>query len=55
VQDRGNGNSAGFTIDADGVMQDEHIGDASIEGQPRKLCAATKQRPATKVAGTAAE
>jgi peroxiredoxin len=26
-----------FTIDADGVLQDEHIGDASIEGKLRKL------------------
>jgi len=28
-----------FTIDADGVLQDEHIGDASIEGKLKKLCA----------------
>jgi thiol-disulfide isomerase/thioredoxin len=28
-----------FTIDAYGVLQDEHIGDASIEGKLRKLCA----------------
>jgi thiol-disulfide isomerase/thioredoxin len=27
-----------FTIDADGVLQDEHIGDGSIEGKLRKLC-----------------
>ena len=27
-----------FTIDADGVLQDEHIGDASIEGKLKKLC-----------------
>ena len=26
-----------FTIDADGVLQDEHIGDASIEGKLKKL------------------
>ena len=26
-----------FTIDADGVLQDEHIGDASIEGKIKKL------------------
>jgi len=25
-----------FTIDADGVLQDEHIGDASIEGKLKK-------------------
>jgi hypothetical protein len=28
-----------FTIDPDGVLQDEHIGDASIEGKLKKLCA----------------
>lgn len=27
-----------FTIDPDGVLQDEHIGDASIEGKLKKLC-----------------
>jgi thiol-disulfide isomerase/thioredoxin len=26
-----------FTIDSDGIMQDEHIGDASIEGKLKKL------------------
>ena len=28
-----------FTIDADGVLQDEHIGDAAIEGKLKKLVA----------------
>jgi thiol-disulfide isomerase/thioredoxin len=28
-----------FTIDADGVLRDEHIGDASIEGRLKKLVA----------------
>jgi thiol-disulfide isomerase/thioredoxin len=28
-----------FTIDADGVLQDEHIGDASLEGKIKKLIA----------------
>jgi hypothetical protein len=28
-----------FTIDADGVLQNEHIGDASIEGKLKKLVA----------------
>jgi peroxiredoxin len=28
-----------FTIDADGVLQDEHIGDAAIEGKLKKLAA----------------
>jgi thiol-disulfide isomerase/thioredoxin len=32
-----------FTIDADGVLQDEHIGDASIEGKLKKLCARAKE------------
>jgi len=26
-----------FTIDSDGVLQEEHIGDASIEGKLQKL------------------
>jgi hypothetical protein len=26
-----------FTIDANGILQDEHIGDASLEGKPKKL------------------
>ena len=32
-----------FTIDADGVLQDEHIGDADIEGKLKKLCARARQ------------
>ena len=28
-----------FTIDADGALQDQHIGDGMIEGKLRKLCA----------------
>jgi thiol-disulfide isomerase/thioredoxin len=28
-----------FTIDPNGVLQDEHIGDASVEGKLKKLCA----------------
>jgi len=36
-----------FTIDADGVLQDEHIGDASIEGKLKKLIAhAREMQPA---------
>jgi thiol-disulfide isomerase/thioredoxin len=36
-----------FTIDADGVLQDEHIGDAGIEGKIKKLIAQAQQaRPA---------
>lgn len=32
-----------FTIDADGVLQDERIGDASIEGKLKKLVARAKE------------
>jgi len=32
-----------FSIDADGVLQDEHIGDGSIEGKLKKLVARAKQ------------
>ncbi len=32
-----------FTIDADGVLQDEHIGDADIEGKLKKLIARAKE------------
>ncbi len=32
-----------FTIDADGVLQDEHIGDSSIEGKLKKLIAHARE------------
>jgi len=32
-----------FTIDTDGVMQDEHIGDGSIEGKLKKLLAHARE------------
>lgn len=32
-----------FTIDTDGVLQDEHIGDASIEGKLKKLLARARE------------
>jgi len=32
-----------FTIDADGVLQDEHIGDASLEGKIKKLVARAQE------------
>jgi peroxiredoxin len=32
-----------FTIDADGVLQDEHIGDAAIEGKLKKLIARARE------------
>ena len=34
-----------FTIDADGVLQAEHIGDASIEGKLKKLIAQARELP----------
>jgi thiol-disulfide isomerase/thioredoxin len=34
-----------FTIDADGVLQDEHVGDAAIEGKIKKLLAQAKEMP----------
>ncbi len=33
-----------FTIDGDGVLQDEHVGDANIEGKLKKLLEQVKQR-----------
>jgi hypothetical protein len=30
---------ATFTIDADGVLEDQHVGDADIEGKLKKLVA----------------
>lgn len=32
-----------FTIDADGVLQDQHVGDASIEGKLKKLVARAQE------------
>ncbi len=32
-----------FTIDADGVLQDEHVGDAAIEGKLKKLVARARE------------
>jgi len=37
-----------FTIDADGVLQDEHIGDASVEGKLKKLIARARTLQASK-------
>jgi len=34
---------ATFTIDADGVLQDQHVGDAAIESKLKKLIAAASQ------------
>jgi peroxiredoxin len=38
-----------FTIDADGVLQEEHIGDASIEGKLKKLLARARELQSTEV------
>ena len=35
---------ATFTIDADGVLQDQHVGDASIEGKLKNLVGAAAER-----------
>lgn len=39
-----------FTIDRDGVLQDEHIGDGSIEGKLKKLLARARELPANQQA-----
>ena len=39
-----------FTIDADGVLQDQHIGDASIEGKLKKLVARARELQTTETA-----
>ena len=36
-----------FTIDADGVLQDEHIGDAAIEAKLKKLVNRARELQAT--------
>lgn len=36
-----------FTIDADGVLQDQHIGDASVEGKLKKLVDRARELQAT--------
>jgi len=36
-----------FTIDADGILQDQHIGDASIEGKLKKLLKRARELQAT--------
>lgn len=42
-----------FTIDADGVLQDEHIGDGGIEGKLEKLCSRGRQLEETSPSRTA--
>jgi thiol-disulfide isomerase/thioredoxin len=47
---------ATFTIDADGVLEDQHVGDAEIEGKIKKLVAqAAAHKPVTPVSENAAE
>jgi len=36
-----------FTVDADGVLQEEHIGDASVEGKLKKLLARARELQST--------
>ncbi len=42
-----------FTIDADGVLQDEHIGDTAIEGKIKKLIAKAHELQPTQKPGSA--
>ncbi|MFZ0732055.1 MAG: hypothetical protein WAM79_07000 [Candidatus Sulfotelmatobacter sp.] len=44
-----------FTIDADGILQDEHIGDASIEGKLKKLIKRAQEKQAQKPPTTTGE
>jgi thiol-disulfide isomerase/thioredoxin len=37
-----------FTIDADGIQQDEHIGDAAIEGKLKKLIKRAQEKQAAR-------
>jgi thiol-disulfide isomerase/thioredoxin len=47
---------ATFTIDADGVLEDQHVGDADIEGKLKKLIAHANEMAKTKTeAATAAK
>jgi thiol-disulfide isomerase/thioredoxin len=43
---------ATFTIDADGVLEDQHVGDANIEGKLKKLVARAAQAASSKPALT---
>ena len=40
-----------FIIDADGVLRDEHIGDAFIEGELKKLIARAREMQPTETPG----
>ncbi|MGA3315105.1 MAG: hypothetical protein ABSC64_01555 [Candidatus Korobacteraceae bacterium] len=40
-----------FTVDTDGVLQDEHIGDAAIEGKLKKLVGRARELQAAEKPG----
>jgi hypothetical protein len=44
---------ATFTIDADGVLEDQHVGDANIEGKLKKLVAQAAQAKPAALSGAA--
>jgi len=46
---------ATFTIDADGALEDQHVGDASIEGKIKKLVVRAAEMPVRKPLQTAEE
>ena len=46
---------ATFTIDADGVLEDQHVGDANIEGKLKKLVASAGELAKRKTAAPALE
>ena len=46
---------ATFTIDADGVLEDQHVGDASMEGKLKKLIANANDPARRKPAAPALE
>ena len=46
---------ATFTIDADGVLEDQRVGDASIEGKIKKLVAGAAEAPIRRPLETAAD
>jgi DeoR/GlpR family transcriptional regulator of sugar metabolism len=44
-----------FTIDADGVLEDQHVGDANIEGKLKKLIVQAASRKPASESGKSAE
>jgi len=45
---------ATFSIDADGVLEDQHVGDANIEGKLKKMIARAAEKGNAKPASPAA-